>query len=306
MQDDTRQLLFLKAILNSFAKSTGLKVNYAKSMMVPINISEHKLNLLANTFGCSSGSFSFTYLGLPLSLTKPTVANFWPLISKCERRLVTVSSFLSHASRLQMTNAVLSALPTYTMCTYLLPKTVIKQIDKYREHYLWRGSDINSKKQPKAAWKLVCNSKENGGLGVHDMQIQNESLLLKHLHKFFNKCDIPWVQLIWNSHYNNETIPVNNRNGFFWWRDVLKLLDSFKEMASATIGDGSTSLFWSDVWHGVPFNVQWPHLFSFAKDANTYVQNFLNADDKSEFFHVPLSIEAHDQYQQMITELQNI
>jgi len=129
------------------------------------------------------------------------------------------------------------------MCTYLLPKTVIKQIDKYRKHYLWRGSDINSKKQPKATWKLVCNSKENGSLGVHDLQIQNESLLLKHLHKFFNKYDIPWVQLIWNSHYNNETIPVNNRNGSVWWRDVLKLLDSFKGMASVTIGDGSSSLF---------------------------------------------------------------
>jgi len=47
MQGDTRQLFFLKAILNSFAESTGLKVNYAKSMMVPINISEYKLNLLA-------------------------------------------------------------------------------------------------------------------------------------------------------------------------------------------------------------------------------------------------------------------
>ena len=65
MQGDTRQLFFLKAILNSFAESTSLKVNYAKSMMVPINISEHKLNLLANSFGCSTGSFPFTYLGLP-------------------------------------------------------------------------------------------------------------------------------------------------------------------------------------------------------------------------------------------------
>ena len=120
---------------------------------------------------------------------------------------------------------------------------MIKQIDKYRKHCLWRGFDINSKKPPKAAWKLVCNSKENGGLGVHDLQIQNESLLLKYLHKFFNKYDIPWVQLIWNSHYNNETIPVNNRNGSFWWRDVFKLLDSFKGMASVTIGDGSIFLF---------------------------------------------------------------
>jgi hypothetical protein len=56
------------------------------------------------------------------------------------------SSFLSDAGRLQLTNDVLSALPTFAMCTFLLPKTVIKQIDKFRKHCLWRGSDPNSKK----------------------------------------------------------------------------------------------------------------------------------------------------------------
>jgi hypothetical protein len=86
-------------------------------MMVPINVSEQRLNLLAKTFGCSIGTLPFTYLGLPLSLTKLLVADFWPLVSKCERRLSVVSSFLSQAGRLQMTNVVISALPTYTMCT---------------------------------------------------------------------------------------------------------------------------------------------------------------------------------------------
>jgi hypothetical protein len=199
MQGNARQLFFLKAILNSFLESTGLKVNYAKSLMVPVNVSDQSMTVLANTFGCSIGSLPFTYLGLPLSITKPIVADFWPLVTKCERRLVNISSFLSQAGRLQMTNAVISALPTFTMCTYLLPKTVIKQIDKYRKHYLWMGSNPNSKKPPKAAWNMVCNSRENGGLGVHDLYILNESLLLKHLHKFFNKCDIPWVQLVWNT-----------------------------------------------------------------------------------------------------------
>jgi hypothetical protein len=47
MQAGARQLFFLKAILNSFAESTGLRVNYAKSMMVPINVSEDRLHILA-------------------------------------------------------------------------------------------------------------------------------------------------------------------------------------------------------------------------------------------------------------------
>jgi hypothetical protein len=61
------------------------------------------------------------------------VADYWPLVSKCERRMVSVSTFLSQAGRLQMTNAVLTALPTFTMCTFLLPKSVIKQIDKFQK-----------------------------------------------------------------------------------------------------------------------------------------------------------------------------
>jgi len=196
MEADARQLFFLKAILNSFAESTGLKVNYSESMMVPINVSDEQLDILAQTFGCSKGSLPFTYIGLPLSITRPSVADYWPLVSKCERRLSSVSSFLNEAGRLQITNAVLTALPTYAMCTFLLPKTVIKQIDKFRKHYLWRGSDMNSKKPAKAAWPLVCLPKDSVGLGALNLYIQNVSLLLKQLHKFYNNLDIPWVQLI--------------------------------------------------------------------------------------------------------------
>jgi hypothetical protein len=76
MEGDARELFFLKALLNSFAESTRLKVNYSKSFIVPINIAEDRFDILANTFGCSKGSLPFTYLGLPLCLTKPTVADF--------------------------------------------------------------------------------------------------------------------------------------------------------------------------------------------------------------------------------------
>lgn len=68
--------------------------------MVPINISEDMTLLLAQTFGCSIGSLHFTYLGLPLGLTKPKVEDFSPLVSKWERRLIATSTFLSQAGRL--------------------------------------------------------------------------------------------------------------------------------------------------------------------------------------------------------------
>lgn len=211
LEGEARQLFFLKSVLHSFSESTGLKVNYSKSQMLPINLSDAKFDQLANTFGCSKGSFPFTYLGLPLGITKPKVNDFLPLVSKCERRLACASSFLSQAGRLELTNVVLTALPTFHLCALALPKGVIKQIDKFRKHRLWRGSDLNLRKPSQAAWELVYKPKEEGGLGVLDLQKQNEALLMKNLDKFMNRRDIPWVTMVWEKHYPNGKLPGNTK-----------------------------------------------------------------------------------------------
>lgn len=164
--------------------------------MVPINTSATKLQHLARTFNCETRSLPFTYLGLPLSLTKLRVIDFSPLVSRCERRLAATSIFLNQAGRLEVTNSIFSAMPTFCMSTFLLQQTVIEQIDKLRKLCLWKGADFNAKQKPKVAWPSVCRSKEQGGLGVLNIQTQNEALLIKHLHKFFNRADIPWVSLV--------------------------------------------------------------------------------------------------------------
>jgi hypothetical protein len=97
----------------------------------------------------------------------------------CERRLSSISSFLNQTGRLELTNAVFTSLPTFFMCSLELPKTVIKQIDKFTKHCLWRGVDINARKPPKAAWEMVCKPKGEGGRGVIDIKRQNEALLMR-------------------------------------------------------------------------------------------------------------------------------
>jgi hypothetical protein len=154
-------------------------------------------------------------LGLPLDTTKPTVQEFLPLVKKCERRILVTSNLLSQAGKLIMVNSVISSFPTFMMCSMKIPITVIKQIDMYRKHCLWRGSDINSKKPPKAAWKMVCLPKEEGGLGVIDLRVHNEALLLKNLHKFFNKVNLPWVKLIWDNYYKDGKLPNKTKKAPF-------------------------------------------------------------------------------------------
>jgi hypothetical protein len=178
--------------------------------MVPINNSKDKFSHLANTCGCAKGSLPFTYLGL-----QPRIEDYLPLVTKCERRFASTSIFLSQASKLEITNAVLTALPTFHLSALTLPKGVLKQIDKFRKHCLWRGADINSKKAPKASWEMVCVPKEEGGLGVIDLKRHNEALLLKNLDKFFNHKDILWVFLVYEKHYSNGKLPKHIKKAPF-------------------------------------------------------------------------------------------
>jgi hypothetical protein len=42
---------------------------------------------------------------------------------------------------------------------------------------------------------MVTMPKLKGGMEVIRLRLQNEALLLKNLHKFFSKQDLPWVNL---------------------------------------------------------------------------------------------------------------
>lgn len=95
MPADEDQLIHLKYLLHLFSLSTGLFVNYNKSSMVPINIDLQTVSNLANVFGCKVENLPFTYLGLPLGTTKPTVQDLILVITKIDKRLSGVARFMT-------------------------------------------------------------------------------------------------------------------------------------------------------------------------------------------------------------------
>jgi hypothetical protein len=65
------------------------------------------------------------------------------------------------------------------MCTLKLPITIIEIIDKHRKNFLWRVNEFRKKGYNLAAWDLVRRPKDKGGLGVINLGVQNDALLLK-------------------------------------------------------------------------------------------------------------------------------
>jgi hypothetical protein len=132
--------------------------------------------------------------------------------------------------------------------------------------------------------------------------VQNKALLLKNLHKFYNKHDIPWVNLVWNSYYSNGNLPGRRFEGSFWWKAHLKLIDTYKAMARCNIGDGKSAMFWTDLWENECLHHKFPHLVTFAKGTNDSVHDFLHQDYLQDAFNLPLSQQAYVEF----IELENI
>lgn len=145
------------------------------------------------------------------------------------------------------------------------------------------------------AWDKISLPKTHGGMGVLNIQIHNQTLLMKFLHKFLNREDIPWVQMVWETYYSN-TLPGDRSVGSFWWKALLKLFPKYKEVALCNIGQGDTAFFGSDRWHGQPLCNQFPELHSFSINPAISVRRALEHQDMSRLFHRPFSQIAYQQF----------
>jgi hypothetical protein len=158
---------------------------------------------------------------------------------------------------------------------------------------LWnKKTEEGEKCNSLAAWDMICRPKRKGGVGILNLRIQNEGLLLKFLHKFYNKDDTPWVSLVWNAYYSNNIPHVSRPCGSFWWIDVSRLSHLFRGIAKSSIGNGATTLFWKDQWSVTILEESHPTIYSYARKEDISVQEFLTADSLTQLFYLPLSPEA--------------
>jgi len=113
--------------------------------------------------------------------------------------------------------------------------------------------------------------KDRGGLGVINLTLQNEALLLKQLDKFYKKKDVQWVKLIWNKYYQEGVPQLRCDKGFFWWKDILRLQTNFRGIAICSPYKGDTVSLWEDVILGSVFPQKYPNIYVFAIDQSTSV-----------------------------------
>ena len=161
----------------------------------------------------ATGTFPFKYLGVPLTTRKLSFTDCKPLIEKTVARIRSWSAkYLSYAGRIQLIKSVLFGIQLYWCQIFVMPKKVMKEIQRICRVFLWTGGDAGSRKAP-ISWEQLCLPKSCGGWNLKDLGIWNKAAVLKHCWALALKQDRLWVRWI-HTYYvkqnNFWTMPVPN------------------------------------------------------------------------------------------------
>ena len=164
-------------------------------------------------FGCNQGAFPIRYLGIPIHYRRLSNADWKRVEERFEKRLSSwKGKHLSTGGRLTLINSVLSSLPMYMMSFFAIPKGVLKKLDYFRSRFFWQ-SDEQKRKYRLAKWDILCQPKNQGGLGIHNLDIKNIALLSKWLFKLLTT-EGTWQQMLRKKYLGSKPLSqVQWKNG---------------------------------------------------------------------------------------------
>ena len=179
VQEATR----MKQILHDFCIRSGQTPNWSKSGIIfSKHVHPKECQLINQILPVPTIDNNFIHLGHPLILPGKdrTIAyNF--VLDKFKSKLTTYKADkLSHVARLELIKSVCSSIPVYYMSNILFTKNFIAKLTAVIRNFWWTGirEETNSRSLCLRAWKDICTPKNEGGLGIRNLQAMNQSLIL--------------------------------------------------------------------------------------------------------------------------------
>jgi hypothetical protein len=252
------EVSMLARIIDLFGETTGLKTNFHKSTVVPIQC--NNINLSDVLFGqpASRTSFPLKYLGLSLSMNRLKRVDFQPWIDKVSAKLSTWSGKnLSTTGRLTLVNAVLTSQVTYLLLALKPPIRVLDLIDSKRKQFLWAGSERLTGGKCKVSWVCAARPKQYGGLGI------------LHLDNFSRAVRLRWLwqeAKLLNTQRMTKDIPCTTLD-----------MRLFVAATSVMVGDDKSSLLWESAWlRGMAPRDIYPLIYSISNGKNRSIHEALS------------------------------
>lgn len=122
LQSCLSDFALLNELLRIFGIASGLVTNITKCSVTPIHCGEQEMATVHGVLPCKMTPFPCRYLGLPLSVRKPTKADLLYLIDKIAAYLPGWKASLMHqAGRAALIKSVLTAVPIHHLIVLSCP-----------------------------------------------------------------------------------------------------------------------------------------------------------------------------------------
>ena len=248
---NTSSIRIIKKVMDEFAGTAGLIPNLSKSHIFFGNVKGPCKRRILDVLPFVEGKLPMKYLGIPLISTRLFTRDCKNLVERVKLKVNNwKNKTLSYAGRFQLISSVLASLPVYWASVVLIPKSIIKDIEKIMRNFLWNSGE-SRKGIAKVAWNEICRPKIYGGLGLKNLSDWNIALLSSRIWKILsghNSLRVRWI----NSHLleGRSFWDVDYKDKMSWsWRNLLKIRPYLRDSFYVQIGSGDGTFMWYDNWH---------------------------------------------------------
>ncbi|KAL9672939.1 hypothetical protein QQ045_029192 [Rhodiola kirilowii] len=194
----------IKGVLEEFLACSGLSVNMDKSQIFTVGMDGSKVRWVEGLLNTNISSLPVRYLGFPLTTKSIRSADCSTIIqSQLEGWRVGATDFF-------LESGMLNPIGPPDHCLLLgegqfFTKKVLKAVNSICVKFLWNGCapgrscHLNS-------WEKVCLDKKEGGLGIRNLELLNDAIILKQLWDLSNESQNLWTKM--GSHLLDQRHPL--------------------------------------------------------------------------------------------------
>ena len=229
--------------------------------MFSYNIHTNKQNEIIGMLGVEATDDNSYYLGLPLVLSRSKRVIFWFLKDRLRKRLSSwQSKLLSRAGKSILIKTVAQALPTYSMRVFLIPPSVLEELQKMLNSF-WSGFEREGHRVIHwQRWERLCVRKEEGGLGFCYLRMFNLAFLGKKGWNLLTRPHTLVARVFKEKYFPSGDYLFSNLgyNPSFVWKSIWSAKEVVRLGYRTRNGYGEITSVWNDPWvrHLPNFRVQ--------------------------------------------------
>ncbi|XP_074266936.1 uncharacterized protein LOC141590229 [Silene latifolia] len=161
---------------------------------------------------------------------------FAPLLDRIRGKLSHwANSLLSYAGKITLINSVIFGLQNFWGSSVLLPKGVVKKIQKMCKDFLW-GIDAGQRRFVFKSWDSFCLPRKEGGVGIKEILSWNKSQLLIWIRKLV--IDSPTIWVKWIKAYVLKGVDIWHfqlTSAYSWaWSSLIDCRDSLIQVTGSS------------------------------------------------------------------------